>query len=172
MLPRYLSILILMLTVWISSTPATDAQNLPRAFSPGHLLVEGNVVQSLDLSPQDLTGLPRQSVGARDHTGTEVTFEGVSLRDVLRLAGVPQGEALRGNHLTTYILVEAADGYRVVFALAELDPAFHDRLVMLADRQNGQAIPEKDGPLRLVIPDEKRQARWVRQVIRVIVRQP
>jgi hypothetical protein len=26
-------------------------------------------------------------------------------------------------------------------------------------------VPERDGPLRLVIPDEKRQARWVRQVI-------
>ena len=161
---------ILLLTVWIGSTPPADAQSVLNALSPGHLLVEGNVAQSLDLSPQDLVGLPRQSVGARDHAGAEVTFEGVALRDVLRLAGVPFGEALHGTHLTTYILVEAADGYRVVFALAELDPAFRDRLVLLADRQNGGALPEKDGPLRLVVPDEKRQARWVRQVIRVIVR--
>jgi hypothetical protein len=34
---------------------------------------------------------------------------------------VPQGEALRGPAMTTYVLAEAADGYRVVFSLAELD---------------------------------------------------
>jgi len=138
----------------------------------GALRVDGSVTQPLDLRAPELAGLPRHSVRARDYTGVEATFEGVALVDVLRLAGVPLGEALRGERLTTYVLVEAADGYRVVFALAELDPAFRDRLVLVADRQDGQAVPEKDGPLRLIVPDEKRQARWVRQVVRLTVRSP
>jgi hypothetical protein len=102
----------------------------------------------------------------------DVTFEGVAVEDILRVAGVPLGEALRGVNLTTYVLIEAADGYRVVFALAELDPTFRDGPVLLADRQDEQDVPDKDGPLRLVIPDEKRHSRWVRQVIRLIVRRP
>jgi hypothetical protein len=35
---------------------------------------------------------------------------------------------------------------------------------MLAFLRDGKALAEKDGPYRIVIPDEKRMARWVRQV--------
>ena len=36
------------------------------------------------------------------------------------------GEAIRGDGLANYVLAGAADGYRVVFALPEMDPAFTD----------------------------------------------
>jgi hypothetical protein len=61
-------------------------------------------------------------------------------------------------------LVEAADGYRVVIALPEIDPAFTDRQVVLAFLKDGKPLETKEGPYRLIIPDEKRMARWVRQV--------
>jgi hypothetical protein len=74
------------------------------------------------------------------------------------------GEKLRGSNILLYLLVEAADSYRVVFALPELDPAFTERVVLLADHRDGQPLTTAEGPLRLVVPDEKRQARWVQQV--------
>ena len=52
-----------------------------------------------------------------------------------------------------YLLVEAADDYRVVFALPELDPAFTERVILLADRRDGQPLAAAEGPLRLVVPD-------------------
>jgi DMSO/TMAO reductase YedYZ molybdopterin-dependent catalytic subunit len=113
----------------------------------------------------DLATLPRREIRARDRDGTEATFTGVALVDLLRLAGVPLGQELRGQHLATYLLIEAADGYRVVFALPELDPAFTDREVLLADRRDGQPLAAAEGPLRLVVPGEKRHARWIRQVL-------
>ena len=64
----------------------------------------------------------------------------------------------------SYLLVEAADGYRVVFALPELDPAFTDRVILLADRADGHPLDNKEGPFHIVVPGEKRMARWVRQV--------
>ena len=63
-----------------------------------------------------------------------------------------------------------ADGYRAVFALPELDPAYTDRVVFLADRKDGAKIGASEGPLRIVVPGEKRQARWVRQVISLIIK--
>jgi hypothetical protein len=71
---------------------------------------------------------------------------------------------MRGKRLTSCLLVEAADGYRVVIALPELDPAFTDKLAVLAFLRDGKPLGEKEGPCRIVIPDEKRMARWVRQV--------
>jgi len=48
----------------------------------------------------------------------------------------------------------------VVIALPELDPAFTDKQIVLALARDGKPLDAKEGPYRLVIPDEKRMARW------------
>lgn len=128
------------------------------------LRVDGLVEKSLNLSAEDLERMPRQTVEARDHDGRLVRFTGVTLTQILKAAGAPLGEKLRGPLLSRVLLVQAADGYRAVFALPELDPAFTDSVVLLADRRDGQSLAAGEGPLRLVVAHEKRQARWVRQV--------
>ena len=67
--------------------------------------------------------------------------------------------------------MEASDGYRADFALAELDPDFSDKMILLADRRDGKPMAEPVGPLRLIAPDDKRPARWVRMVESVAVQQ-
>jgi DMSO/TMAO reductase YedYZ molybdopterin-dependent catalytic subunit len=126
--------------------------------------IDGDIERPQQWTLDDLAALPRREVRARNRDGTEATFAGVALVEILRLAGVPLGDKLRGSNMALYLLIEAADGYRVVFALPELDPAFTERVVLLADHRDGQPLATTEGPLRLVIPDEKRQARWVRQV--------
>jgi hypothetical protein len=59
-------------------------------------------------------------------------------------------------------VAEASDGYRVVFALAELDPDFGNAQVLVAENVDGHPLSANDGPLRLVVPGDKRQARWIR----------
>ena len=126
--------------------------------------IGGDIERPQQWTLDDLAKLPRREIRARDRDGTEATFAGVALVDLLRLAEAPLGEKLRGSNMALYLLVEAADGYRTVFALPELDPAFTERVVLLADHRNGQPLAAAEGPLRLVVPEEKRHARWVRQV--------
>lgn len=116
------------------------------------------------LSRADLEALPHVKVTASEHGSPPVSFEGVALKSVLEKAGVPFGESMKGKQLTNCLLVEAADGYRAVIALPELDPAFTDKQTVLAFLRNGKPLGEKEGPYRIVIPEEKRMARWVRQV--------
>ena len=52
----------------------------------------------------------------------------------------------------------------MVIALPELDPAFTDKQMVLAFLRDGKPLGEKEGPYLIVIPDEERMARWVRQV--------
>jgi DMSO/TMAO reductase YedYZ molybdopterin-dependent catalytic subunit len=108
--------------------------------------------------------LPRTAVKAMDHGGTTVTFEGVPARELLKLVSAPAGHELRGQQLTLYVVAEGGDGYKVAYALPEFDPDFTDGVILIADRKNGAALPPKEGPLRMVVPWEKRQARWVRQL--------
>ena len=51
-----------------------------------------------------------------------------------------------------------------MIALPELDPGFSDKQIVLAFLKDGKPLDDKEGPYRIVIPDEKRMARWVRQV--------
>jgi DMSO/TMAO reductase YedYZ molybdopterin-dependent catalytic subunit len=134
------------------------------------LRVSGEVERQLTLSAEDLAKLPRRSVKAKDHGGKESEFEGSPLVAVLTLAGVKFGEGLRGKNLELYLVVEAADGYRAVYALPELDPAYTDKVILLADKRDGKPMDAREGPLRIVVPDEKRQARWVRQVTGLVVK--
>ena len=116
------------------------------------------------LSRADVEAMPHAKVTASDHGSSPVNFEGVTLKSVLEKAGVTFGESMKGKRLASCLLVEAADGYRAVIALPELDPAFTDKQTVLAFLRDGKPLDEKEGPYRIVIPDEKRMARWVRQV--------
>jgi DMSO/TMAO reductase YedYZ molybdopterin-dependent catalytic subunit len=147
-------------------------------FGPGEInaqsrpmvTVGGEVAHQLKLGAADLAKLPHHSIKAREHNGREASFEGVALVDILKLAGVKFGEALRGKDLALYLVVDAADGYRAVFSLAELDPDYNDRIILLADKREGKVLDEKEGPVRIVVAGEKRQARWVSQVVALTIR--
>jgi DMSO/TMAO reductase YedYZ molybdopterin-dependent catalytic subunit len=123
------------------------------------LSVTGEVKEPLKLTMTELEAMPTTKVTAKDHDGTTATYEGVPLQAILSRAGVPQGDALQ-----LVVLVKAADGYKVALSLAELDPLFTDKQALLAYKRNGIDLDAKTGPLRLVIPEERRQARWVRRV--------
>ena len=133
------------------------------------LKILGEVPQPLALSAEEFAKLPRQAVRAKGHDDVVSQYEGVSLIDVLAKVGVPTGNDLRGKELTRYVVVEASDGYRALFALTELDSAFTDRIILLADRRDGRRLSDREGPLQVIVPGEKKHARWVRQVKRLVV---
>jgi DMSO/TMAO reductase YedYZ molybdopterin-dependent catalytic subunit len=120
------------------------------------------------LTAADLAAMPQRTVTASSHDQTG-TYRGVPLRDILTKAGVPAGADLRGPALATYVVVTGADGYRAVFALAELDPLFTDRVVLLALQKDGGALAENARPFQVIVPGELRPARWVRQVVSMTV---
>lgn len=129
------------------------------------LKIDGNVPRPLSLSLSDLKSMPRQTLKVvNPHSKKTETYQGVLLAELLRRAGVPHGELLRGKAMTTCVLAEATDNYRVVFSLAELDSAFLDSDVIVADTLDGVPLGANEGPLKLVAPHDKRPARWIRMV--------
>jgi DMSO/TMAO reductase YedYZ molybdopterin-dependent catalytic subunit len=130
--------------------------------------VTGDVKQALTLSADDLAKMPRATARTTNN-GIETVYEGVWLHDVLKKAGVPEGSELRGKALTTYVLVSAQDGYQVVFSLGELDPAFVDSEILLADTANGKPLFGAQGRFRLVAAKDKPGARSVRMLSKIEV---
>jgi hypothetical protein len=134
------------------------------ALQSQQLTVQTDSGKQVVLSRADLEALPHVKVTVSEHSSAPANLEGVTLRSVLEKAGVAFGESMKGKRLASCLLVEASDGYRVVLALPELDPAFTDKQTLLAFLRDGKPLGEQEGPYRIVIPDEKRMARWVRQV--------
>ena len=113
----------------------------------------------------DLEALAHQDVKAYDfHEKADHVYSGVPVRVLLEKDGVPFGEKLRGRCLRLVVLAHCRDHYDMAFALAEFDDAFNSRTILLVDRQDGRPLPEGQGPLRLVVPGDKRPARWARMV--------
>jgi DMSO/TMAO reductase YedYZ molybdopterin-dependent catalytic subunit len=124
-----------------------------------------NLAKPVRLTAADLTKLPRLEVSRPDHDGKAHSYSGVALYAVLAAAGADLSPAkLPGKGMAHYVQVSAADGYQAVFALAELSPDFATRTVLLADRCDGQPLPAKAGPYQVIVPDEKKMGRCVRQV--------
>jgi hypothetical protein len=121
------------------------------------------------LSAAVLKDLPRRTVTVNDERGVRATYSGVDLGALVGAKGAPQDGTLRGEALADYVLVVGSDGYRAAFALAELDPTFSEKIVLLADTADGKPLGTDIGPYRLVIPGEKLHARWVRNVVEVDV---
>lgn len=152
--------LCLCLLLALGSTAAQEA--------PASVQITGAVKQPLTLTADDLARMPRASVKTMS-SGMETVYQGVWVHEVLKRAGVPQGGALRGKALAGYVLAEATDGYQVVFSLGELDPAFIDNEILLADTANGKPLFGAQGRFRLVVPKDKPGARSVRMLTRLEV---
>ena len=111
-----------------------------------------------------LADLPRATVTVAGGSGPQV-YEGPALAYVMRAAGLPVGMRAHGEPMKGYLVVRGADGYAAVLSAAEADKALHEDVVILADRLDGQPLPDKEGPWRLVVDDDIRPWRSVRQVV-------
>jgi DMSO/TMAO reductase YedYZ molybdopterin-dependent catalytic subunit len=138
------------------------AQTIPTA--PDKLTVDGDIPAPLTITATDLAKMPRETVSLTDMDGSKTSYEGVALVEILKKAGVPLGKEMRGKALAGYMLAEASDGYQVVFSLGELDPDVGVTRVIVADRRDDQPLSATQGPIRLVVPSDKRPARSVRMV--------
>ncbi len=134
------------------------------------LTISGEVTKPLTLQAADLKAMPHIEVTAKDRDGKEHTYSGIPLSELLKQAGATLGGELRGENLTKYVVVKAIDGYEIVFALPEIDPDFATRTVILADAVDGAPLAQGVGPYRVVVPGEKKPARWIREVKSIEVR--
>jgi hypothetical protein len=128
---------------------------------------------TLTLTADQLKALPHTELTATEpHEKKDHLYSGVPVRDLLARAGAPLGEKLRGKALQLAVLVRSRDGYATLFALAEFDDSFSSRTILLADSEDGKPLAANSAPLRLVVPGDKRAARWARMVTSLEVVSP
>jgi hypothetical protein len=168
---RNLSVIILLAAALLVSFPASAQQTKPPAVVSGQsplLLKSGDTSVSLALA--DFHALPHVTLTVHNaHTNADETHSGVPLVTLLAKLNAPVGSELRGRAMTSYVLATGSDGYSVVLSLAEVDPDFHENQVIVADTRDGQPLG-KNGPFQLIVPGDKRPARWVHNLVSITLK--
>ena len=154
----------------VLSSAAQDMEHHSRPTVPStQLKVDGLDGKSITLSPEEFAALPHKSISVFNaHSKVNERYSGVSLPDLLAKVGVPLGEQVRGKVFMTGVIAEGTDNYQVLYALAETDPSIHAGDVIVADAVDGHKL-DKDGAFKMVSTEEKRPARWVRNLKSVTV---
>ena len=124
----------------------SDVADHPRAEPRQKLTVQAESGKQTVLARADIEALPHVKVTTAA-SGVSATFEGVALRAVLEKAGVGFDETMKGKRMASCLLVEAADDYRVVIALPEIDPRFNDKQIILAFLKDGKPLDDKKGSI-------------------------
>src|SRR5580658_7176048 len=92
---RFSILAALSLGLAFAQAPQPQAQS-----GPATLAVTGDVATPLTLKAEDLAAMPREKATIPDQDGTQIEYEGVPLREILKRAGAPLGKDLRGKALT------------------------------------------------------------------------
>jgi DMSO/TMAO reductase YedYZ molybdopterin-dependent catalytic subunit len=67
------------------------AQAPPPQSAPATIGVSGDIATPLTLKAEDLAAMPREKASVPEPDGTQLEYEGVPLRDILKRAGLPMG---------------------------------------------------------------------------------
>jgi hypothetical protein len=130
------------------------------------IVVATSVEQTRNIDPAMVEKLPAiedKISFLTAHGPEQASYTGALLWSVLDHTEMLGGD--RRARLRRTILVTGRDGYVAAVALAEIDPEFEGKRVLLAYRRDGQPI---DGnTLRLVVPGDRHGGRSVRDVVRI-----
>lgn len=125
--------------------------------------VEG---KATPMSVAELSAMPQTTVTVMNlHTKMQETYTGVRLSEVLAKAGA-EGAAHNKAMLRSYVRAEGTDQYWVLYSEDEVQPAAHEGEVIVALTKGGKPLGE-DGQLKLVSTEDKKPARWVRNLVAV-----
>lgn len=152
---------------------AESAQEMDHHSQPAipstSLKIQGLGGRSITLSPEEFAALSHKTVSVFNaHSKTNEKYSGVPLTDLLAKVGVPLGEKVQGKLFLIGIVAEGTDHYQVLYTLAEADPSIHTGDVIVADAVDDHKM-EKDGAFKIVSTEEKRPARWVRNLASITV---
>ena len=136
--------------------------------APDMLSFEGQLAHPAKLGLANLQHLPVTNItvtNTTEHGSRTATFVGTLLWPILEHDGIVD-QAGRKTHLQHIILARGRDGYEVALSIAELDPGFAGKQVLIAYQQDGKPL---DG-LQLVVPGDRKAGREVRNLVAIEVR--
>jgi DMSO/TMAO reductase YedYZ molybdopterin-dependent catalytic subunit len=140
---------------------------------PTTISVRGDIQSPLQFSVEDLKArFAAQIQNIKFTAGMDKSVRvgtGVPLLSVVQAAVLSTDKEIKHHNLKFVVVVEAYDGYRVVFSLAELLPQAGNAQAWLIWNVDGKPLSGKEAPLRLIVPTDKAADRYIFGVTKVML---
>lgn len=159
---------------FISVTIPELPETISLPTDPNTVMLEGQLLNPLTLTVEDLkANFSAQSVDVTYQSGEETvsaSFTGVPLWQIIN-AGQPNLNVdMKNDKLSLFIVVTGRDGTQAVIAWGETDPEFGNQPILLTYEQDGVPLDSEVGPLRLIVPGDIENGRWIQSVVNISLR--
>ena len=140
------------------------------------VVVSGAVDHPTTYTAATLDALPQGTQTDTFASGTTSqthTYTGPTIWNAINAAGIQTTPGIKNDILDRYVLATGSDGYRVVYSLGELDPAFGNRADLVATQETvgGKTAPlAGDGLARTTAPGDVKGGRYVANLASLTVR--
>ena len=140
------------------------------------VVVSGAVDHPTTYTAATLNALPQVTqtdTFASGATPQTHTYTGPTIWNAINAAGIQTTPGVKNDILDRYVLATGSDGYRVVYSLGELDPAFGNRADLVATQEtvSGKTAPlAGDGLARTTAPGDVKGGRYVANLASLTVR--
>ncbi len=138
--------------------------HLPAQDSPAAIVVRGDVQKPGAWTVQTI----RQQFAKQAQAVTFTTSDrqpragtGIPLYSLIQEAAPRTEKAPKHYDLSFLVVLEARDGYRVFFSLAELTPQCGNAQAWLVWEVDGKPLTEKEAPFRLAVPSDQGHDRYI-----------
>ena len=148
----------------VQSSGSAHEQGSEPAKPAAGLSITGDIARPVTWTLAELKAMPRTSVTVQE-SGQPAVYEGVLVGELLRRAGVSVGLRLPRQRPR---YVRPGDRHRWIRSGVldgELDPALSSDEIIVADTVGGKPLFDYQGPLRIIVPHDKRAARFVRMLV-------
>jgi hypothetical protein len=121
--------------------------------------------QTATLSVADLQAMPQKTVQVHNaHTNMDESYTGIAVDELLKRYGVTLDGAGAQQVYHSYVIATGTDKYHVLFSASELQSSLHTGDAILAISMDGKSLGA-DGDIKMVLPGERKPARWVRNLV-------
>jgi hypothetical protein len=129
------------------------------------LTITGLSGKTKTLTPADFKALPHVEVKVHNtHNNQDETYSGVPVKELLALVVPAEGEGAKVSPNVQIVVAGATDNFHVALTLCDTNPDCRSGQAIVADALDGKPL-EKDGAFKLVLTEDKRPARWARNLM-------
>ncbi len=160
----------------VATASRAAATRTTTATASNGVLLRGLIEQGGTLTVAALQALPSETIQVTFLSGTNTeqhSYTGVHLYTVLNNAKLRvNNDRYKNDKLRKSIVATGSDNYEATIAWGEIDPDFGNAPILIAWAEDGKPLSGAGGPLRLVVPTDKRGGRYVSGLVTLDVRDP
>ena len=171
---RQLALSMTLLLSFAATTTHVSAQmagmETKKSAASTELVLTGITGKTKTLTSADFKALPHVTVSVHNaHNNKDESYSGVPVKDLLAMVEPAKGEGPKGSGNMLVVIAGATDSFHVAITLCDTNPDCRNGQAIVADTLDGAPIVA-DGAFKLILTEDKKPARWARNLSSLTVK--